>query len=222
MPRRLEEQCSTQIWQLTLRPSQLISFENKGLEFQYSVFQEFTIQILYWNIHFFFHYLFAATTKICACGHSTRVYTLGFSAPCGSHPRSLGTAGAAGGAQGRCPREATTESPGCALPTVFRSLDCQPWQVWAAGSRFSHFRGDLTGQVSCYTSPYRGWGWVPVCWGRSREGQVWGGSVSFKRAFSPLPAPPPPPPARGAGVGVQHGLGCRPWCPAGVRVPAWV
>ena len=91
----------------------------------------------------------------------------GFAAPCGSHPRSLSTAGRrearagpmpAGSCSARSPREATAESPGCALPTVFRSLDCQPWQVWAAGSRFSHFRGDLTRQVSCYTSPYRGWG----------------------------------------------------------------
>lgn len=102
-------------------------------------------------------------------------------------------------------REATAASSRCALPTLFRSLDCQHWQVWAAGSSFVHFRGDLTRQVRCYTLPYRGWDWVPVSWGRSHEGQVRGGSVSFKRAFSPLPAPPPSPPSK------RGQCGCSAW-----------
>ena len=138
---------------------------------------------------FFFHYLFATTTKSCICGHSTRVYTQASRLPAApsypwSHCTALGLSAAAaavGGARtgtmharscsARTPHEATAASSRCALPTVYRSLDCQQRQVWAAGSSFIHFRGDLTRQVSCYTLPYRGWDWVPVCWGRSREGQ---------------------------------------------------
>ncbi|CAI9155982.1 unnamed protein product, partial [Rangifer tarandus platyrhynchus] len=98
---------------------------------------------------------------ICTRGHATRVYTLGFAAPCGSlpSPESQHSGGRGGGGRARTgampahscnartPREATAAWSGCALLTMLRSLDCQPWQVWAAGSRFNHFRGDLTRQV---------------------------------------------------------------------------